>query len=202
MNVRLSKEQKIKILNCDDVYQIMRDVLMRERKISRDKEHFWIIGLNNANTILFVELISLGAVNVTTAEPMEVYSFALQKRAVKIILVHNHPSGNLEPSEPDKDTTNKLIQVGKFLRVPVIDHLIITEESFYSFAESGLLDELAESKKYVMQYLLEEEYKRKNAERDGIMKVARELKRKGIDIDVIAETTGLKKTSIHNLKID
>src|SRR3989338_5228478 len=99
MNVPLSNEEKIKILNGDDLYGIMQRVLLREEKIDRNKEHFWIIGLENNNRMLFIELVSLGSVNTTIAEPMEVFSFALQKQAVKIILVHNHPSGELLPSE-------------------------------------------------------------------------------------------------------
>lgn len=202
MRVRLSKEQKIKILNGKDVYKIMREVLMRENKIRRDKEHFWIIGLNSRNTLLFIELISLGTVNATIIEPMEVYSFALQKRAVSIIMVHNHPSKEHNPSEADKDITNKMIQVGLFLKVPVIDHLIISEEGFYSFAESGLLDDLAQSKKYVMQYLREEEIKREHAQKDKALEIARAMKKEGYDIEAISKLTGLKKRSILNLKTE
>lgn len=98
MNVKLSTEQKIKVLNCEDLVRIMQQILMRENKIGRNKEHFWIVCLANNNRILMIELISLGTVNSTLVEPMEVFSFALQKRAVQIILVHNHPSGETEPS--------------------------------------------------------------------------------------------------------
>jgi DNA repair protein RadC len=73
----------------------MQQILLREDKIDQNREHFWVIGLANNNRILFIELVSLGTVNRTLVEPMEVYSLALQKRAVKIILCHNHPSGIL-----------------------------------------------------------------------------------------------------------
>jgi len=201
MNVRLKKEQKIQIFTSIDVYPIMREVLMRENKRGRDKEHFWVIGLDTVNTINYIELISLGTVNSAVVKPMEVYSFALQKRSVQIILVHNHPSGKTAPSEADKDITNHLIQVGKFLNVPVVDHLIIAENDFYSFANSGLLAELERSNKYVLKYLQEEEYKKKNAQKEKALEMARTMKRKSEPVEKIAEYTGLSKRTIINLKV-
>lgn len=73
---------------------------------------------------------------------MEVFSFALQKRAVEIILCHNHPSGELKPSEGDKDASDRLIQVGIIVDTEVLDHLIISTKSYLSFKYTGLLDEL------------------------------------------------------------
>lgn len=74
----------------------------------------------------------------------------MQKRAVRVIIVHNHPSGELKPSEMDKDITDRLIQCGLILHVPVLDHLIISEKAWYSFADDGLLAELEASTKYVV----------------------------------------------------
>lgn len=202
MNVRLKKEQKIQVSNCTDVYPIMREILMRENKRGRNKEHFWVIGLDTANTILFIELISLGSVNKTVVKPMEVYSLALQKRSVKIILIHNHPSRTLSPSEADKDVTDHLIQVGKFLNVPVVDHLIISEESFYSFVESGLLADLEQSRKYVLKYLEVEEMKKNHAQKEAKIEMARAMKKEGYSTEAIAKITGLKKSSIAQLKAE
>ena len=156
MTVQLTEEQKIKLLNADDVYSVMQEVLLREEKIDQEKEHFWIIGLASNNMIQFIELVSLGSVNATLVEPMNVFRVAVMKGSVKVILVHNHPSGELNPSEGDKDLTDRLIQVGRILHVFVIDHLIISTESFYSFADTGLLSELEESTKWVPQYELVE----------------------------------------------
>ncbi len=136
MNVKLSSAQKIKLLNSEAIYPVMQQVLLRENKIGRNKEHFWIIGLVQNNKILYIELISLGTVNTTLVEPMEVFSIALQKRSVQIILIHNHPSGGLTPSKSDQRLTDRLLQVGKFLNMPVIDHLILSEEGYYSFYDS------------------------------------------------------------------
>lgn len=142
MTIKLTKKQKIKILNGEDVYNIMQDILLRESKIDRNKEHLWVIALSRNNSILLIELIVLGTVRAITVEPMEVFSVVLQKRAVKMILVHNHPSGNLEPSDADIQMTDKMQAIASFLDVPMIDHLIITETGFFSFMESGLLGKI------------------------------------------------------------
>jgi DNA repair protein RadC len=156
MNIQLSDEDKIKVLNGDDIYGIMQRILLRADKIDQDREHFWIVGLATNNRILFIELISLGSVNATLAEPMDVFSLALQKRAHNVILVHNHPNGELQPSEADKDITDNLIQAGRIVNTEVYDHLIITDRSFLSFRETGLLKTLSESLKYVPAYELKE----------------------------------------------
>ena len=159
MNIRLTKEQKIKILNSTDVYSIMQQVLMRENKIGRNKEHFWVVGLSNINKILYIELVSLGSIKTTVVDPMDVYSWALQKSCVKLIFVHNHPGGELKPSEVDKDITDRMIQVGRIVNIKVIDHFIITEKKYYSFADSGLFAKLEVSMKFVVPYLQESRMK-------------------------------------------
>lgn len=203
MNVRLTKEQKIKVLNSEDVFSIMQQILMRENKIGRDKEHFWIIGLSVKNRILFIELISLGTVSMSLVHPMEVFSFALQKRAVNLILVHNHPSGELEPSLQDKDITDRLLQNSLFLEVPIIDHLIISETAYYSFTDSGLLNELRKSKKYVTPYQQEEDRLRNEGLEKGkkakAIEMAKAMKKKGIDLSTIKEISGLSSKEIQDL---
>jgi DNA repair protein RadC len=203
MQVKLSPSEKIKVINSDDIYSVMQRILLRENKIDRNKEHFWIIGLSSTNKILYIELISLGTVTAVLVEPMEVFSIALQKRSVKVMLIHNHPSGELSPSEADKDLTDRLQQIGLFLEVPVIDHLIISEKSYYSFADSGLLKELSYSKRYILPYK-EQERMKQEAEQEGKQKrsieIAKELKQKGIAINIISATTGLSETEIKKLR--
>ncbi|WP_445711426.1 JAB domain-containing protein [Flavobacterium sp.] len=204
MDITLTDEQRIKILNSDDIYGIMQQILLRENKIDQDKEHFWVVGLANNNRVLFIELVSLGTVNQTLVEPMEVYSLALQKRAVKIILCHNHPSGELKPSEADKDVTDRLIQVGIIVDVLVIDHLIISTKSYLSFKDIGLLDELEKSTKYVPKYVLEERMKKEAmaiAEQKRTIEIAKQFKRKGIANETIAEATGLSLEEVAQLRV-
>jgi DNA repair protein RadC len=152
MTIKLSKEQRVKVLNGADVFKIMLQVLTREKKIDRNKEHCWVVCLDTKNKILLIELISFGSVNRLVIEPMDVFSFALQKRAVKIILVHNHPSGELESSRKDMDVTDQLQSIGDFIRVPLVDHLIISEESYLSFEEAGLLQKIKRASTYDLTF--------------------------------------------------
>jgi len=147
----------------------MQKILFRENKIDRDKEHFWLIGLNASNKILFIELVSMGSVKATTVEPMNVFRVAVLKGAVNAILCHNHPSGELKASEADKGLTDRLIQVGRILDNPVLDHLIISPRSFISFAENGLLEKLKKSLEWVPAF---EIVARIKAEQEKIRKEA------------------------------
>ncbi|GHN03003.1 hypothetical protein WSM22_44920 [Cytophagales bacterium WSM2-2] len=203
MDIPLSDSDLIKILNSDDLYGIMQRVLLRENKIDRNREHFWVVGLEMNNRILFIEMISMGSVKETIAEPMEVFSLALQKRAVKIILVHNHPTGELSPSDADKNLTDRLIQVGMIVNTEVIDHLIIAEKSFMSFADTGLLAELKKSTKWVPAYELRKRWEKQAMEigrRTERLEIARELKKRNIPVKEIAEITGLSEEEVEGIK--
>jgi DNA repair protein RadC len=139
MNVRLSKEQKIEIGSPEDIYDIMRQILMRESRVGREKEHFWVIGLTTSHKISYIELVSLGSISKAIVNPLEVFSLAARKKSPRIILVHNHPGGNVEPSSKDKELTNNLVAGGKVLEIKVLDHLIISEDNYFSFSGNGLL---------------------------------------------------------------
>lgn len=102
-------------------------------------EEFWILLLNQANRKISIEQISEGGQAGTVVDPKRVFKLALEQNAAGIILCHNHPSGNLNPSQADKDLTDKLVKAGKFLDIKVLDHLIIADESYFSFADQGLM---------------------------------------------------------------
>ena len=102
-------------------------------------EQFWIILLNRANQVIRPELISEGGVSGTVADPKVIFKRALDKLASSIILIHNHPSGNLTPSQADIQLTHKLKEAGRCLDLPVLDHLIFTDHAYYSFADEGML---------------------------------------------------------------
>lgn len=142
MNVKLSASQKVKIAKASDIYPIMQQILLRENKLRRAQEHFWVVGLNNNNTILFIELISLGATNRVSVDPPEIFRMAIYKLATKVIFVHNHPSGNTNISELDRSLTNQLMIAGRLLKIKVLDHLIISETDFMSFQEEGIMKKL------------------------------------------------------------
>ena len=160
MDIKLGKNDKRYIEGTDDVYNIMKNVLLRDNKIDQEKEHFWIIGMNLAGYILYIELIALGSYKSVDVEPMNVFRVAVMKNACRVIAVHNHPSGRLAPSEPDKDITDRLIQVGRILNIEFVDHLIISPVSYTSFRYIGLMDELEKSLKYVPTYQVVEQIRK------------------------------------------
>ncbi len=139
MNVRLSKDQKIKVGSPEDIYAIMQKILLRENRLGRAKEHFWVMGLANNHAISYIELVSLGSISATIVTPLEVFNLAVRKKSPSIILVHNHPSGQLEPSASDKALTEQIIAGGETLSIMVLDHLIISESGYYSFSQHQLL---------------------------------------------------------------
>ncbi|MEO1032770.1 MAG: JAB domain-containing protein [Bacteroidota bacterium] len=203
MNVRLTKAQKIKILNSSDIYKVMQQVLLRENKIRRNQEHFWVVGLNNNNKILFIELIGLGAVNRVNADPPDIFRMAIYKLAVRLILVHNHPSGNMNLSKADKNFTDKLLKVGKLINIEVIDHLVISEEDYISFADKGIIEELQQSGLFEIvdsdRTALKEWRIKTEKERAVKLEIAKNLKDQGIDTDTIKKATGLTKWDIRKL---
>ncbi|MEC3964547.1 JAB domain-containing protein [Flagellimonas halotolerans] len=198
MNVRLTQEQKIKVLNSADIYAIMQQVLLRENKIRRSQEHFWVVGLNHNNKILFVELIGLGASNRVNADPPDVFRMAIYKLAGKLILVHNHPSGSHEVTDADITFTDHMLKAGKLIKVEVLDHLVITETHYTSFADQGVMDELKKNglfeimgpeRQELEQFKIDTEKKR--AKKENSLEIAKKMKAKGYDDATIKELTGL-----------
>lgn len=185
MNIELKDEQKIHVTDVKLLYGVMHEILMRENHYERGHEHVWTVCLSPEYKILNIELISLGAITETTIKPMQVYRVAIQKGAVKIALVHNHCFEGLDPSGGDEDVTDRLIQVGRIIGVDFFDHMIINEDGYYSFLETGLLDELAESTKWIPRYeekerILKEKKKiRKEALKEGFNKGLEKGIRKG-----------------------
>lgn len=126
------KKQVIK--SSSDVFNILKPFLS-----DLSHEEFWIIMLNRANKVAEVCKISQGGVTGTVADTRLIFLRAVEKKACGIILAHNHPSGNLKPSEADISLTTKLKEAGKIMEIPVLDHLIITDAGYYSFADEGLI---------------------------------------------------------------
>lgn len=180
MQVKLTEKQKIIATNPEAVYQVMREILLWENEIDRDQEHFWCICLNNINMIINIELVSLGSVDEAIITPMQIFRIAIQKGAVRVILVHNHPSGMLVPSPRDIDVTDRMIQVGLIHHIEVCDHLIISMDGYYAFSKKGLMEEIRGSKKYVPLYV-EKERIRNEGLKLGRMNGLKEGKQIGLE---------------------
>ena len=102
-------------------------------------EQFKVVLMNRAQRVLGIYELSTGGVTGTVADPKLVFTAALKANACNIILSHNHPSGNLKPTRPDEELTKKIATAGMYLDIKVIDHIIVTSEGYYSFADDGLL---------------------------------------------------------------
>jgi DNA repair protein RadC len=102
-------------------------------------EEFWTIFLNRANIIIGKKQISIGGMSGTVADPKMIFKEALDQKALSIILCHNHPSGNNQPSAADLKLTKNISEAGKVLEINVLDHIIVTQHGFFSFADEGLL---------------------------------------------------------------
>ncbi len=126
--------KKTKISSSKDAHEAIRPYLM-----DLLHEQFWVILLNRANEIAKITQISIGGVAGTIADPKIIFKAAIDALASGIILVHNHPSGNLTPSQADKDLTKKVKEAGKLLDIPVLDHIIFSDYHYFSFADEGIL---------------------------------------------------------------
>ncbi len=129
----LRNKQTFLILSPKDVWDELKDI--RDNK----KEHFVIFFLDSRNQEIKREIISIGSLNASLIHPREVFEPAVKNLAAQVILAHNHPSGDPEPSEEDLEINKRLVEAGKILGIEVIDHIIITKDSFISFKEKGLI---------------------------------------------------------------
>ena len=125
--------KKPKVGSSADVYEAIRPYLM-----DLQHEQFWVLLLNRANEIIRPQQISIGGVSGTIADPKMIFKAAIEYLASAIILVHNHPSGNLTPSQADKDLTRKVKEAGRTLDIPVLDHLIFSDNGYFSFTDEGI----------------------------------------------------------------
>lgn len=102
-------------------------------------EEFWVLYLNNSNKIIYKNQLSSGGITGTLVDVRLLFKKALELSSVAVILCHNHPSGSLKPSKSDIDLTKKIQQAGKSLDIKILDHLLITEKAYFSFADSNLI---------------------------------------------------------------
>tara|TARA_R110002049_G_scaffold202300_7_gene372828 strand:- start:4389 stop:5087 length:699 start_codon:yes stop_codon:yes gene_type:complete len=126
--------KRVKVTQSSVVFDYMREVMD-----DLPHEEFWVLLLNRGNQILEKVNISKGGVSQTVVDAKIVFKMAIDKLASSIILCHNHPSGNLKPSEADKQLTKKIKEAGIILDLPILDHLIFADNKYLSFADEGLL---------------------------------------------------------------
>lgn len=135
---RRRKEQEppkfLKITGSRQIYELMRPDLHDE-----SVEQVYLLLLNRTNGLIKKERVSQGGISASVVDPKVVFRFALEQGAHSLILIHNHPSGNLQPSESDKRLTQRLQKIGKELEILLLDHLIYTDQGYFSFADEGIM---------------------------------------------------------------
>ncbi|KRD63959.1 hypothetical protein ASE40_01030 [Flavobacterium sp. Root935] len=122
-----------KISSSKAVFEIMQPIIGE-----LPHEEFWVLFLNNSNSVISKSQLSKGGITGTVVDVRLVFKLAMENGATGLILCHNHPSGNLNPSDADKQITKKIKLAGESLDVKVLDHLIITESKYYSFVDEGI----------------------------------------------------------------
>ena len=123
----------VKVTGAQDVMPLLADIA------DKKQEHFVCISLNGAHEIIKKRIVTIGLVDRSQVHPREVYADVISDRAAAVIFAHNHPSGDLKPSNSDLKIHEQLTEAGKILGIRILDHLIITRKGYYSFQEAGLI---------------------------------------------------------------
>ncbi len=126
--------EKITITQSSHAYQVLRPYLS-----DQNVEEFWVIFLNQSNKVIHKTCLTKGGINQTLIDVRVLFKMALEYLATGIIVAHNHPSGSLKPSHEDKEITQNIKQIGDILHISLLDHLIITQEAYFSFSDAGML---------------------------------------------------------------
>ena len=136
-HTKIKASERITVVCSSDVYKVLLNIY--DTDTIEYKEYFKLILLNKANKILGTHNLSEGGLDGTYADVRQILQIALLSNAASIIVSHNHPSGNTEPSINDKKLTNVIQQACKYMNIQLLDHMIVTPESYFSFADNGLL---------------------------------------------------------------
>jgi len=140
MVIETDRKQKLIINGSQKAYKFIWSFITAMQSFDQDKEHLFVIGVTRTYRVKYVDHVSMGGMHGTVAAPREIFRNAIHLGASAIFLCHNHPSNSVLPSNEDIAMTKRIIQAGKILRIDVIDHLIVSGEGYYSFADEGKLE--------------------------------------------------------------
>lgn len=132
INTKIDTIKNLKIDGTNKIYEYFKYVFINEKQ-----EKFYCLYLNNSNNVIDTKLLFTGTINKTNVYPREIFKEAYLNDAVKIICIHNHPSGNIKPSQNDIEITEQIKLIGLMMDIKLLDHIIIGKESYYSFMENG-----------------------------------------------------------------
>lgn len=220
MSIKKNNRKVNKLVDAYDLFGLMSVLLEQPDKPDLTTENLWVIALDKGESILNLELCGMGNYLTVVKEPADIFSIPLQKKAFGIVLVHNTITGSLIPSDEDIDLTDRLNQAGATINIKLLDHLIITESSFYGFKENGLMDQVYKSGKYVPSYEMEQRLKKEISDMakkiasiqsaaeqsgrnigkiEGKIEVAEAMLKQGDDLEKVARTTGLSLDQVKKL---
>jgi DNA repair protein RadC len=130
------QQSNITITGATDVVKVFQDLLSLEDTIDQDKEHFYVCHLNTKSRIKLVEVVSIGTLNCSLVHPRETFRRAVCEGSAAIIVAHNHPSGEVEPSDEDTSVTKLLFEAGNILGIKLLDHVIFSAHAYFSFRDN------------------------------------------------------------------
>jgi DNA repair protein RadC len=139
--LELGRRRQAEISLDKPVIRESRDIAIYLKSLLQDRSHevFAVVFLNRANRINHFQIVSEGGITGTVADPRLILKKALEEEAVSLILCHNHPSGNLKPSKADEELTLKIKEASRYFDIKVLDHIIVSDEGWFSFADEGLI---------------------------------------------------------------
>lgn len=135
MHQKSITKEYIQLQNAEDVYEYLKNQLE-----NKEQEYFYCLYLDSQKRIKKTQLLFIGTINYSVVHPREIFKGAYLNGAVSMILVHNHPTGNVTPSKQDIETTKRMIEISKLLGIKIDDHIIIGKDQYYSFFENCILD--------------------------------------------------------------
>jgi len=127
------KNRNIKVLRTEDVVKVFQDILALEDQIEQEKEHYYVMHLDTKSKVKMVELVTVGTLNSSLVHPRETFRRAIIAGSASIIIAHNHPSGETEPSVKDTKVTKVMFDAGRILGISMLDHIIFTKDKYFSF---------------------------------------------------------------------
>ena len=214
MSVKTKKGTVTHPVDAYDLFGLMSTLLDQPDKPDLSSKNLWVVALDKGESILNLELCGMGNYDVVVHEPADILSIPLQKKAFGIVLVHNDPTGALKPSKEDIDVTDRLHQAAAIVGIKLLDHLIITESSFYDFKNNGLMEQIHQSNKYVPSHDMEQRLKKEisdmakkidtikaTSQQEAInmskLEIAKAMLKEEYGLEKVAKITGL---SIEQLK--
>ena len=131
------KDSKIQVHGAAEVTKVFQDILALEDKIEQYKEHYYVMHLNIRSQVIMVELVTVGTVSSSLVHPRETFRRAVMAGAASIIIAHNHPSGEADPSDEDTKITQLMFDAGNLLGITMLDHIIFTNDNYFIFRNNG-----------------------------------------------------------------